>query len=202
MTSWLVAWDTHFKFFPTTDNHISHVHFSGRSTASQHCDLATWKTFMSVLIRGKENHFLSYIHSFCCFKEPKTLVDENIAPNKMVGFGIHPNPSKDFHCTILCDMTSSSLVGFSILLSPSDISNIYGYPTQECQRLGRGNVLLNPSNNSQRKIQTIVVVFPRGRSTQGRSISTWNSCSHLDSRPCRSLTPLNQVRPETCTRSS
>ena len=33
-------------------------------------------------------------------------------------------------------------------------------PTQGCQRLGRVSVLLSPSNNSQRKIQTIVVVLP------------------------------------------
>ena len=96
----------------------------------------------------------------------------------------------------------NGLVGFSIHnLLPPILPIPMVRPTQGCQRLGRVSVLLNPSNNSQRKIQTIVVVFPWPFVTRS-STSTWNSCSHLDSRPCGSLTPLNQVRPETCTRSS
>ena len=35
----LFSWDTHFKPFSTTDNHISHVYSICRSTSSHCCDL-------------------------------------------------------------------------------------------------------------------------------------------------------------------
>ena len=80
--SWIV------NFRPILDNHISHVHSIGRSTASHCCDLATWKTPISFLLRGKE---FTSLHTFshpCCFKRNKILVDADIAPNNMVGFGM------------------------------------------------------------------------------------------------------------------